>query len=222
MRNHRRIAFAVGVVLGLAACQGEDQRNAIRTTSAPAEVTREQAAADSGTISHMDHSAMSAVTDSTRPEPTAPGAHAAHGAAAANQGAPAPHHARVAPGTESATSHSAAMAGMDHTRMAAPRTPVAPSTPGMDHHTMSMPTPRPHDHETGQAVRRPDGTPLHGGHAEMTSAPGIVEDDGTAKLRELVSALMRDPVVQQRVQSDPALRELWSNPAVQRFAGGGF
>lgn len=36
-----------------------------------------------------------------------------------------------------------------------------------------------------------------------------------AGLAELVSALLEDPGVRERIEQDPELRELWADPAVQ-------
>jgi hypothetical protein len=37
-----------------------------------------------------------------------------------------------------------------------------------------------------------------------------------AKLLELVRSLTADPAVQRRIEADPALRELWSEPGVRQ------
>ncbi|HEX2081477.1 MAG TPA: hypothetical protein VHG08_27485 [Longimicrobium sp.] len=39
------------------------------------------------------------------------------------------------------------------------------------------------------------------------------------KLLELGSALVRDPMVQRRIQQDTALRRAWSDPGVRRAIG---
>lgn len=41
---------------------------------------------------------------------------------------------------------------------------------------------------------------------------------GMAKLLELVRGLITDPAVQDRIQTDPELRDLWSEPGVRQRA----
>jgi hypothetical protein len=47
-----------------------------------------------------------------------------------------------------------------------------------------------------------------------TMAPEMMA--GMAKLLELVSALTEDPAVQRRIEEEPELRELWSEPGVRQ------
>lgn len=75
------------------------------------------------------------------------------------------------------------------------------------------------------------GATGHGGHAPPTTGgahagmqhgrPGagapLPAGPGTDKLLTLVGELVRDPVVRERIQEDPALREGWSDPGVRRI-----
>jgi DTW domain-containing protein YfiP len=53
--------------------------------------------------------------------------------------------------------------------------------------------------------------PAAAAHEAHTAAPA-----GRGALGELVSALLEDPAVRQRIEADPELRELWEDPAVRR------
>lgn len=58
-------------------------------------------------------------------------------------------------------------------------------------------------------------------HAARAAAPGtsppIRADPGMQKLLTLVAELVRDSVVQHRIEADPALRQLWREAGVRRI-----
>ena len=114
------------------------------------------------------------------------------------------------------------IAGMDHSKMpgmTAPRAPRGQAAP-MDHANM----PGMNMAQPSAAQRRRVGTAAAPGampamdHANMpgmtmTTAPAMTVAD--AKLDTLIAALLRDPVVRQRIESDPTLRTRWDQAAKQ-------
>jgi uncharacterized protein involved in copper resistance len=97
---------------------------------------------------------------------------------------------------------SAGMQGMDHSRMAASGETMAGmqhgNMQGMQHGTMNMPA--------EQGMSRP-----------ASAADLLGAGEGTEKLLTLVRELVRDPVVQQQIQQDPALRQAWADPGVREI-----
>ena len=57
--------------------------------------------------------------------------------------------------------------------------------------------------------------PASGAPAPPAPAPAPATDEGMAKLLRLGRELVRDSVVQRRIQEDSALREAWSDPEVR-------
>ena len=58
-----------------------------------------------------------------------------------------------------------------------------------------------------------------GGHAGMQGMQGMT-DSATLKLQRLLSELVEDPLVRQRILADSALRKDWQDPAVRRAIRG--
>lgn len=73
----------------------------------------------------------------------------------------------------------------------------------------------------GAHVAADHARPLGHPHAAHAAAPGtsppIQADAGMQKLVTLVAELVRDSVVQHRIDADPALRQLWREPGVRRI-----
>lgn len=106
-------------------------------------------------------------------------------------------HSQMSMGSRGTPRPSAGTAGTEHGAMTMPQSRSG-SVPVMQHGAMSMP-------------RRP-------GMTGMGEAPALLPaNEGTEKLLTLVGALVRDPVVQQEIQQDPALREAWADPDVREI-----
>lgn len=136
------------------------------------------------------------------------------------------------PGMSVATTQSSTGA-VDHSRM--PGMPGAGAQPGgvaADHAGMpGMPGDRSQpgavvaDHAQmpgmPQARQQPTGAMEHAQAAEISNvqprADALPTDDaGAQKLLVMVARLVQDPVVQARIQSDPDLRERWTDEGVRR------
>jgi hypothetical protein len=154
--------------------------------SPPAAARDPQAVPDSAPTAMVDHSA-----------------HIAHDSAA---GAEAPQ-----PG----------MAGMDHSAMPGMVGSGAPPAHAAAGHApaASAGTAGAQGHEGHAAATPAAAAPDHAamGHQAAPPAPSPTPaaDEGTEKLLRLGRELVRDSVVQRRIQQDPALREAWSDPEVR-------
>jgi hypothetical protein len=127
--------------------------------------------------------------DHGAPQPEAREPHAGHGPAALTDGAAADH-ARHAPGAEHAGHAAASPAAGD------PHAGHAPAT------------------------RAPTQADPHAGHAAPVGPAGsAARERGAARLAALVEALLEDPVVQERIEADPELRELQRDPSVRGAVG---
>ena len=109
------------------------------------------------------------------------------------------------------------MAGMDHAAMPGMRAgsavPIAAAASAAEHagHAAAA---APIARTTPGASAGP-ATPVPSAPAE-TLAP----DSATAKLILLARELVRDSVVQRRIEEDPALREAWERPEVRAVVTG--
>ena len=163
------------------------------------------AVAGSGATAGMDHNQMN------------------HGAPAGRQGSTrAADHSAMQHGGTGATSRSRASGqAADHSRMGHAaagssrdaRAVDHGSMPGMQHAASGAPqAARP----AGAEGMRHDQTGMHG-MAHGQASPVLPAGPGTDKLLALVRALVRDSVVQEQIQQDPALRERWEDPGVRRI-----
>ena len=188
-------------------------------------------AAPSAAADHAGHAGMEGMEHGAgrgRSPASARGVdHSAHGAAAgssgtaggaASGGSIAVDHSRHTAATATATVNSSTAVGHTQHAQASART-GQPRTSGVDHSAhaagaarSATPAHRDVDH-TATATRS------HGQHANTPSvspAP-LATGAGMDKLMFLVAELVRDSVVQRRIQEDPVLREQWQDPGVRQI-----
>lgn len=77
---------------------------------------------------------------------------------------------------------------------------------GMNHGAMNMPP-----QQQGGQMAGMDHTGMSGIQGGALGA-----DQGTRKVQQLVTELVEDPVVRQRIQADSVLRNRWQDPGVRR------
>ncbi len=105
------------------------------------------------------------------------------------------------------------MEGMDHSQMpgmSGTQRPAPDGSSEMDHSQMSRMEDQAAPPENMQGM---DHSGMAGMRHEAAAASPL---DGMDKLRMLVAELVKDPVVQQEIQSDSVLREQWTDPGVRR------
>lgn len=181
-----------------------------------------------GGMAGMDHSQMNHGTPSGRQGSTRAANHAEmqHGGT----------------GTPSRPNASRQAGGMDHSRMSGMQHGTSDRTPPADHsrmgHAAAGPgrATQPADHASMPGMQhqnsgtRPSGiTPemegmRHGptgmqGTTQSQAGTALPAGPGTEKLLTLVRALVRDSVVQQRIQQDSVLSDRWRDPGVRRIIG---
>lgn len=196
------ILLSTVFVAALNGCSGTD------------DAERREARADSvavdSSMAGMDHSAMESVDSAgdmaAMDHSSMPGMGGAP-SGASNIDMAAMDHSNM-PGTGGASNGTSRgdMAGMDHSNMpgmAAPGArPSQNAMAGMDHGAMSSP-----GAGSGAADAAMD-------HANMPGmAPAATSAD--VKIEMLVEELTRDPIVQQRIQADTALRRLWQDASLR-------
>lgn len=209
----RSIGFLMAAVV--VACGGTDRRQAA-TDSARGDVA---AGADTG-MAGMDHSKMPGMAGST-----AMGMEGMDHSKMPGMAAPAPgsgssarvdHSTMPGMGTAPASPDRPArsMAGMDHSNMpgmGASESPRRTANPmaGMDH--ANMPGMGPPSRTATPSMPSMD-------HPNMPGMTGGMSTPVTAaelKLDTLVAALLNDPVVRQRIQTDSSLKRRWDSAAKQ-------
>ena len=121
------------------------------------------------------------------------------------------------PGMQPSARQGGNMQGMDHSNMAGmqPSPGQGGTMQGMDHGAMNMPG----QQQPGQMAAMDHSgmsgmQPRQGGAAAQGAPLGA--DQGTRKVQQLVTELVEDPVVRQRIQADSVLRNRWQNPGVRR------
>lgn len=111
------------------------------------------------------------------------------------------------------------MAGMDHSTMTATQAVPNPGVTAVDHSKMNMSTSN--SSATGMAgmnMQSPPGAASSAGRQGMSVMPSMkIDDVGMEKLRMLVSELVRDPKVLERIKADPLLARAWESPAVRQY-----
>ena len=126
-------------------------------------------------------------------------------------------------GSSAARAGAQPMAGMDHSNMPgmqptrATTSAARPSTgmAGMDHSNMPGMSGNSASPARAPAMAEMDHSSMPGMSATPPTVARGAVDPGTQKLDALVAELVRDSVVQRRIQQDPALREAWSDPEVR-------
>ncbi len=109
------------------------------------------------------------------------------------------------------------MQGMDHSSMAGMQSSAGQrgTMQGMNHGAMNMPGQQQAGQMAGMDHSGMSGMqPSRGGAAAQGSPLGA--DQGTRKVQQLVTELVEDPVVRQRIQADSVLRNRWQDPGVRR------
>ena len=185
----RSIGFLLAAIA--VAC-GDNDRRQPATESARGDVA---AGADSG-MAGMDHSKMPGMADSTA------------------TGMEGMDHSKM-PGMTAPAPAGGSMARMDHSNMpgmsgasGSPRRPANPMA-GMDHANMPGMVPP-------SRAATPSMPPMD--HTNMPGMTGAMSTPATAaelKLDTLVAALLNDPIVRQRIQSDSSLKRRWDSAAKQ-------
>ena len=119
------------------------------------------------------------------------------------------------------------MAGMDHSNMPGmDRTPARGGLAEMDHSNMAgMEASGARPSQNGMAAMDHSAMSISAATADATGAamdhanmPGMAPAARTAdvKIEMLIAELTRDSIVQQRIQTDTALRRLWQDPSLRR------
>lgn len=185
MRRHLVFAFTAS----LAACSSGERR------SPAAETARGEVVSPADTsMAGMDHSKMPGMTPDT------------------STSMAGMDHAKMS-GMGTKTAPANAMAGMDHSKMPGMNTKTASTNSnamaGMDHSKMpGMGTKTP----PANAMAGVAHSKMPGMGSEATTAP-TATTAADAKLDRLVAALVNDPLVRQRIQTDTALRRRWDEAA---------
>ncbi|MBW3630547.1 MAG: hypothetical protein KY464_14785 [Gemmatimonadetes bacterium] len=216
----RARASLLAMVLALAACSGGG--------SAPEESRAAEAPADT-TSATMDHSPHAAADSTAAPEPGTPSSGMDHSTmAGGDHSAPAGAATRRADATAAAQDHSAAghqmspAAGVSRGSASAAAMNHA-SMPGMQRASTTAAGPPADPHAGHTPAAAPGAAGRDSRPALRSSPPGgagaatLAADSATARLLTLARELVDDPVVQQRIEQTPALREAWSDPAVRRI-----
>lgn len=205
------------LIAALVVACGDNDRRQPATDSARGDVAT---GADSG-MAGMDHSKMPGMADSAAtgmegmdhskmPDMTAPAPGGGSMAGMDHSKMPGMGTAPASPGRPVRP-----MAGMDHSNMpgmgAASGSRRRPANPmaGMDHANMPGMVPP-------SRAATPSTPPMD--HSNMPGMTGAMSTPATAaelKLDTLVAALLNDPIVRQRIQSDSSLKRRWDNAARQ-------
>ena len=229
MIRHLGIALLAGALLGCGPSVPEDERGG-RTealqTPASAEPQGHDAHQPTGDEEHDGDAIQNAVT---------PDEHADHDrgddAAANRQGG---HQTAAAEGHAGHDAASAAARGERQTAVAGhaghEATPPAPmerqAIPGHARHSPGGADPAERQpaarHDAHQAVSAADSTQAEADarQEQIGGRPTDAPDEAVRKLLQLVQSLITDPAVQARIETDPALRELWSRPEVRAWIQG--
>lgn len=212
------------VALILAACsrgaEEDTERTAARDTAVPEAhdmSAMTDSAADTTSMSGMDHSQMPGMQPTGGMTGMQRGGQATGGAMAGMDHSQMPN--MPSRGRQ-------AMAGMDHAQMQnAPARGQQPM-PGMDHARMNMPTTptptpmqqqMPMQHQMPMQQQPQAARPPAGMQMAPPADPPAPEDAALEKIRALIAELVRDPRIQARIQADTALRRLWQDAGVQQY-----
>ena len=191
------------LILLLSGCSGSNEP--------PPETERASGEAESAPVPRVDKDSAAAAAQDTAVRPAMPGMdHSKMSEPPKAGAAPMAGHdlSRMRPAASSAAGHE----GMS--MPAGRRRPVA------DHSRMDMRTggPARADHSNMPGMNAPRaGNTMPGMQHAISPAPAPGDSAATQKLQELARALMRDPAIVERVESNDSLRRAWQNPAVQKL-----